>query len=238
MAEPPDPRLAYESLAGVLGALASPARLELLHVLRTPRPLHDIRLAPSRARAGDRPGRPITRQAVARHLEALQEASLVRRMPGPGGREGDRYALNHERVFAVVDELRSLAKLRPFFREPWTEAATLEHAAAGEHRLPEGPRLLVAYGRDDGTAFSLAGAPEAGWRIGRAPRCEIRLDYDPYLSASHATLHRERQELVLRDGGSRNGTWVNWARVPEGEARRLAPGDLVVAGRSILVFQP
>ncbi len=226
-------------IARTLEALSSPTRLELLHELRRPRALHDIHVVPSKSRLDERPDRPLSRQGVSRHLDFLLDAELVRRIAGDGGREGDLYLLNHERVFAIVDELRDLTKLRPV--ADWGGDGTVTSEGEGrdaEPELPVGPRLLVAYGRDDGAAFPLAGPVGARWRIGRAPACEIRLDYDPFLSGVHATIDREEVGFVVRDGGSRNGTSVNFARLAFGKARALAPGDLLVVGRSVLAFQP
>lgn len=229
------PRRGYEALAANLEALASETRLELLHDLRTPRALHEIRVSPSSARPGENPERPISRQAVARHLQQLQELGLLHRVPTESGR-GEGYVLNHERLFAVVDELRNLAKLRPVLTGTSTVGATLDRAVE-EVRLPEPPRLLVAYGRDDGVAFALHGERGTAWRIGRSPGCEIRLDYDPFLSSRHATVERLAEGFELQDEGNRNGTWVNWERMPRGGRRRLASGDLVSVGRTLLVFQ-
>lgn len=238
MLEERDPHEGLEPMARDLEVLASPTRLELLHVLREPRPLHEIRVHASRSRTGERIGRPISRQAVTRHLEVLQEADLVRRLPGEGGREGDRYLLNHEHVFALVDEVRNLAKLRPLARDGLEPGRTLARGEADAPKLPPGPRLLVAYGRDDGVSFSLDGPPGTRWRIGRAPGSEVHLDYDPYLSGTHAILDRDEHGIVLRDSESRNGTWVNWRRLAHDQVRILAPGDLLTVGRSLLVFQP
>lgn len=226
-----------EILAENLEALASPIRLELLRALRTPLELHEIHLEPGVTRDGEREGRPLSRQGVSHHLDQLLEAGLVQKLAARSGPRGQAYVLNHERLFAVVDEMRGLSKLRTAARPPAPLGQTLVGGQRPEAPLPPRPRLMVAYGRDDGAAFPLeAGATR--WRIGRAATCDIRLDYDPYLSSESCILERNESVYVVRDLGSRNGTWVNGEQLPSGEMRALAPGDLLGVGRSTLVFQP
>ncbi len=111
-------------------------------------------------------------------------------------------------------------------------------ADADARRMPDPPRLVVAYGREDGEAFSLAGPEGASWTIGRAADCAIRLDYDPFVSAANTRISRQGAGFVLEDlGQSRNGTWVNWARLPKGGTHDLRSGDALIVGRTTLVFQ-
>jgi pSer/pThr/pTyr-binding forkhead associated (FHA) protein len=66
-------------------------------------------------------------------------------------------------------------------------------------------------------------------RIGRSPETEIRFDAQKELvvSAVHAEITADGQNLVIRDLQSRNGTFVGSERITE---KRLAPGDLVQLG--------
>ena len=226
----------FAAIARSLELLAVESRLELLHALRTPQPLHEIRVAPSQSRKGENPERMISRQAIARHLEMLQDAGLVDRLPDATGR-GERYVVNHERLFALVDEMRGLTRLRPVFTRDAGSRETMESDHEVGRAIAPPPRLLLAYGRDDGVSFPLADRPGAQWRLGRSPSCEVALDYDPYLSSVHCTIERTQDAFVLRDPGSRNGTWVNWDRVTRDAPRRLSSGDLITAGRSVLTFQ-
>jgi len=221
----------FEALAEQLEVLASAARLELLHALRTPSPLHEIRLAAHEPRAGMARGRPLSRQAVAHHLDQLVEFDLVRRVVGvPGG----GYVLNHERLFALVDELRSLAKLRPLAPGMMQPGATIQAGRDASTLSVAAPRLVVAYGRDDGAAFGLRDVRRL--EIGRAAGCDLRLDYDPFVSNRHCSIERGPDGFHIVDA-SRNGTWVNGARLGPGGRQRLRSGDLLGIGRSLLVFQ-
>ncbi len=228
----------FDALAAHLAILASATRLELLHALRRPKLLHEIRVGASLAREDERPGRPLSRQTVAHHLDQLARAGLVRRVPGAGGRSGDAFVLSHERLFALVHEMRALARLRPGAGEAPAAGETMPDQELDAPVQVPRPRLVVAFGRDDGAAFGLGGPAEASWRIGRGARCEVRLDYDAFLSAEHAILARRPDGFVLRDAGSKNGTWVNWEKVRPATERRLDAGDLVLVGRTVLALQP
>jgi len=223
----------FGELAARLEALASPTRLELLHALRTPQTLGEIRVGASLSREGERPERSLARQSVSHHLEQLAGLGLIQTMPADKGR-GEAWVLNPQGLFALLDELRGLAKLRPLLPPPG-EAATLVQPAARATDLPALPRLLVAYGREDGAAFALQGP--GPWRVGRSLACDVPLDHDPFASAEHARLERDAGGFRLRDLGSRNGTWVDWERLRPQDAVPLRPGAALTVGRSVLVLQ-
>jgi FHA domain/Domain of unknown function (DUF1707) len=63
--------------------------------------------------------------------------------------------------------------------------------------------------------------------IGRSPDCDCLLG-DPSVSRHHARLCRDGDLWVLRDLGSRNGTWLNGVRVTG--AVDVRPGDDVNLG--------
>ncbi|MBI5016526.1 MAG: FHA domain-containing protein [Deltaproteobacteria bacterium] len=62
--------------------------------------------------------------------------------------------------------------------------------------------------------------------VGRAEDCDVRLD-DARVSRHHAVLEVSGGRVAARDLGSRNGLFVNGARVPEGVA---GPGDRLSFG--------
>ena len=59
--------------------------------------------------------------------------------------------------------------------------------------------------------------------VGRNPRCDVRLA-SCRVSRRHCIIAMERAEVVVRDLGSTNGTWMNGHRVAAGCIR---PGDEV-----------
>ena len=57
--------------------------------------------------------------------------------------------------------------------------------------------------------------------VGRHPMCDVRLESD-WVSLRHCMLTEDRGDVVVRDLGSTNGTWINGCRV---ECGRLKPSD-------------
>jgi pSer/pThr/pTyr-binding forkhead associated (FHA) protein len=72
--------------------------------------------------------------------------------------------------------------------------------------------------------------------IGRGEGCDVRLPRDPEASRLHAQLERLGDTwVVVDDGLSRNGTFVNGERVSGRD--RLANGDVLRCGESLLTFR-
>ncbi len=61
---------------------------------------------------------------------------------------------------------------------------------------------------------------------------DVRFPDDPFMSPLHAKLSWEQDHLVVRDLGSRNGTWV-FLEAPH----RLADGDLLLIGAQVIRFR-
>jgi len=77
-----------------------------------------------------------------------------------------------------------------------------------------------------------------GWRlrIGRAEDAEVSLPEDDQVSRTHAILERVGEEWTLLDDGlSRNGSFVNAARVLG--RQRLADGDRLCVGSTELIYR-
>lgn len=231
----------YERLESYLKTLAYASRLELLSVLRSPRTLDEIHLTPGASQAGENPDRPISRQAVQLHLDKLEEAGLVR--VGLTERKGKRaiyeYTLDHARLFAVTEELRKVSALESLVTvDP---NATEGLPAPAQPRWAAGPKLVLVHGVHEGRAFPLrAGASPAGrgWVIGRAKEAAVSLDYDPFVSVENSeVLQVGRQFRLLDLRSSKNGTLLNWERLPVGGEATLKPGDVIGVGRSLLVFR-
>jgi len=93
-----------------------------------------------------------------------------------------------------------------------------------------GPALVVRSG--GGRAGEAFGVDADRTLIGRSPDCDIFLD-DVTVSRRHAELLREGDELVIRDLGSLNGTFVNRRRI---ESTSLEDDDEVQIGKYRLTF--
>ncbi len=69
--------------------------------------------------------------------------------------------------------------------------------------------------------------------IGRSSSSDIVLD-DQKVSRNHAVIKRRGSAFVVRDLGSRNGTWLGEKRV---DAETLGPGDTVRVGDAQIVYK-
>ncbi|GAA4427555.1 hypothetical protein GCM10023155_17040 [Bremerella cremea] len=67
-------------------------------------------------------------------------------------------------------------------------------------------------------------------RVGRTTRSELTVPEDPHLSGLHFSISLEEDRIMLKDLQSRNGTFVNGAKV--GAAMQLHDGDVIVAGKT------
>ncbi|HEV8360447.1 MAG TPA: FHA domain-containing protein [Candidatus Thermoplasmatota archaeon] len=223
----------YHRLAEGLDALGYPVRLELVNLLRFPHLLHEIRVSPQRGVGGDQ--RSAARQTVQRHLDKLVEVGLLRTEPvEEGGKSLRRYAANPQRLYALTEELRRTFSFEG--AEPAGEATGTLPARAPP-RPRKGPRLVLVHGMYEGKSFPLEGGER--WVIGRRKGAAVCLDYDPFVSLENAAVLRGRGAYAVEDvPGSKNGTHVNWERLPPGGTCVLERGDIVGVGRSLLSFRP
>ncbi|HVM45318.1 MAG TPA: FHA domain-containing protein [Candidatus Thermoplasmatota archaeon] len=218
-------------LCATLSPLTNPHRLAIIEQLRTPHTLSEIRVVDTTRGTSA----PLARQTVSRHLELLVGAGLVTARPASGdARETLEYSVNHQRIFLVADQLRSLARLRPAI-EP---AQRTERSASATTGSPRGPCLVLVHGLDEGTRFDLRPRPKtADWVIGRRRDAAVCLDFDPSVSGQNAIVHWDDGRYSVEDvPGSRNGTLLNFARLPSGERRELHHGDVIGVGRCLLLF--
>ncbi len=228
-------------LEASLKVLAYANRLDLLAMLREPHTLEEIRLEPGPAKAGERPERPISRQAVAYHLQQLVEAGLIR--SAPTQREGKKtlneFSVEQANLYALVEDFRRLSTLGATKKQPLTETVGME-ANALEPWNP-GAKIVLVHGVYEGKAYPLNQAtakPPRGWVIGRRASSHVCLSYDPYVSNENAEVLQRRDGMHLLDlRSSRNGTFLNWERIKPGEEVPLAAGDIIGVGRSLLVYK-
>ncbi len=71
--------------------------------------------------------------------------------------------------------------------------------------------------------------------LGRGRGCDIVVD-DPALSRRHLVVDVEAARVAVTDAGSTNGTFI--AGVPIEPGHRLAPGDVIEAGATLLGIEP
>jgi len=124
------------------------------------------------------------------------------------------------------------------------ERAILSHdpavavpTAAPAPRLEKDAEAFLEF--DDPTgAPQVAHLPvdRAPFVIGRSPEVDLVLDWDERVSRVHARLEPAGEDwMVVDDGPSRNGTFVNGERVAE--SHRLRDRDVVHVGQTALVFR-
>jgi len=70
--------------------------------------------------------------------------------------------------------------------------------------------------------------------LGTSRRCHIRLRGDPKASERHAVIESEEGRLVVRDLGSKAGTYVNGLRVTR---QVLEDTDEIVIGESSMLVE-
>lgn len=89
-------------------------------------------------------------------------------------------------------------------------------------------RLLVLNGTERETTVPL---DRANVLIGRDKTCDLCLR-DAYVSRHHCWVERQDDSWYVRDLGSRNGTWVNGARVTQ--PTEVESGAVLKVGRTLM----
>ena len=89
--------------------------------------------------------------------------------------------------------------------------------------------LLVVQGVEQGTRFELGDRPMA---VGRDARNDIRI-LDSEVSRNHATVQKVKENFVLTDRNSSNGTLVNGSAI---RSHVLVDGDQIQLGNTLLLF--
>lgn len=228
------PAETLDALADILQVLANPARLALLQQLQTPKAAAELVVQPSREDEGLAPGRAMSRQSLERHLDILADAGLVTWREAEGRtRTAKEYVLNHARLFAAVEELRGLTRLRATVATP-EQTMDLAAAPSPDPEAVPGPRLVLLRGVPEGRILALEAETTV---LGRGAEATLRLDHDPFVSARHCVLRKGKGGVTLADeGAARNGTMLNGRRLGQGEAASLRRGNLVGVGRSLLLY--
>ncbi|HUW32900.1 MAG TPA: FHA domain-containing serine/threonine-protein kinase [Planctomycetota bacterium] len=93
------------------------------------------------------------------------------------------------------------------------------------------PSLAVESGKDKGLAVELS--DDRVFLIGRGSSCDLHLS-DTLTSRRHCWVECRDRKFILKDGGSRNGSFLNGRRVSEAE---LMPGDQILVGETLITFQ-
>jgi diguanylate cyclase (GGDEF)-like protein len=95
----------------------------------------------------------------------------------------------------------------------------------------EGACLVVIDGPRLGQCVEVHDVPVV---IGRSPEADFEVDHAS-VSRFHCAIWLEKGRVFMRDLGSKNGSWVNGARVAHAE---LFPGDHIALGDAVLKLVP
>jgi pSer/pThr/pTyr-binding forkhead associated (FHA) protein len=85
------------------------------------------------------------------------------------------------------------------------------------------------------------GTPLKNWPVSQEPLVIGRGEFanagvnDTALSRSHFMIVRESSQFFVVDLDSQNGTWIKGERIT---GRKLNPGDIISAGKSLFYFSP
>jgi pSer/pThr/pTyr-binding forkhead associated (FHA) protein len=114
-------------------------------------------------------------------------------------------------------------------------ALALVSEALAEAGTDQTMSVQVVEGRDLGSVLPLA---EEGreYVVGRGPECALPLA-DADASREHARVARIGTAVVVRDLGTKNGTWLGDARVPSDRAVPWRPAQLLRIGQTVLALR-
>jgi len=113
---------------------------------------------------------------------------------------------------------------------PETNALVRELLAGGDPARTTAACLVCLTGLDLGRRFPLAPGANS---VGRGAQADVRIR-DRNVSRRHARIVREGKGARVVDLETRNGTFVNGARL--GGSRRLRDGDVLEIGRTLLKY--
>jgi pSer/pThr/pTyr-binding forkhead associated (FHA) protein len=142
-------------------------------------------------------------------------------------------------LWAVWSEVRQPADARTAteYAPAAAPSPALEPSGRREPRPGKGrggtpARLVVLEPKERrGTAYAIAGVVS----IGRDDGNTIRITDDSYISGHHATVSPAAGHVVVDDLGSRNGTYLNGARISM--QRTVQTGDRIQIGYTVLEAQ-
>ena len=89
------------------------------------------------------------------------------------------------------------------------------------------PKIIIITGPEEGKEYELTS--KDSFIIGRSQDCDIMLD-DSSLSRNHASLHLQNNTWIIRDEGSRNGTFINNLKIDTASSTPLAHLDVIKMG--------
>ena len=96
-----------------------------------------------------------------------------------------------------------------------------------------GAMLIVEKGMSDVSVVPLSEPP---YVFGKSTQVDVVVD-NPFVSRLHCEIVHQKGTLVIRDLGSKNGTYLNGVLLKNGELQPLSNGDRIELGREQVVFR-
>lgn len=93
------------------------------------------------------------------------------------------------------------------------------------------PAIVILNGKHRGETYPLG---PAGLTMGQADDADVRVQ-DAWISWNHARISQAGKGFVVRDLGSRNGTFVDCVQLEKEKDVPLAEGTLIFLGRTHIV---
>ncbi|MBF5043736.1 FHA domain-containing protein [Aggregicoccus sp. 17bor-14] len=158
-------------------------------------------------------------------MKSFLVSQLARTYPGAGGAAGpEAFVRAHPHAWVLWEP----GAWRPPGKSTTTVVAL--------------PQVAADARAGEALALALEGRPDAPGRVrlGRAPECELVIN-DGTLSSVHLLFLREPGGApgggwTVRDGGSRNGSWLDGVRLAPGQPQALASGARLQAAQVSLTF--
>ncbi len=97
---------------------------------------------------------------------------------------------------------------------------------------PDGRRGGIVVGLRRMTTGEILKLEGRRWVLGKNPACDLAFSDDPFISTNHCVLERQADVLVVRDSGSRNGTFIDGNRI---ESAELRVGSYLAIGHTTLI---
>jgi pSer/pThr/pTyr-binding forkhead associated (FHA) protein len=126
-------------------------------------------------------------------------------------------------------------------KQPSSTQATKELALGFVQRALEAmgedsaPRIRALQGTDEGKELALL-SPETPYVLGRGQGVDLLLDEEE-ASRRHAQLIRKADQLLLRDLGSKNGTFLDEHQLDSGKDYPLRIGDAFRIGTDLFMYE-
>ncbi|MBI4393967.1 MAG: FHA domain-containing protein [Euryarchaeota archaeon] len=215
----------YDGLAKSMQLLSDPQRLRVVRGLIEGKSAEETLAADPKSQFAG---------TTERLRKAREELATLKQGNFISTKQGDRVEANPQALYQLAQEIKRLATKGSSEVQDLgqTVMAPREFTPMGAR----GPRFILVSGLGEGKTFPLAVGKKLV--LGRATTADVSLDYDPFVSSLNSIIEEEGGRFRIIDvPEARNGTSINFRRIPRGSSAVLENGDIIGVGRSLLVFR-